>query len=92
LTTTIEIDPQVLDRDGILTRATADSGVPDRTSSSRENLRASVGLEADDNSVVIISNSLSLRIGHPFENLRKVELRRRSSRISGMRAEFNQRS
>lgn len=49
----MEIRPQDLDRAGAFSRMTSGSGVPGRTSSSRENLRASVGLEANANSVII---------------------------------------
>jgi hypothetical protein len=52
LTTAIEIDPQALDRDGILTRTTSGPGVPDRISSPRKNLRASVGLAANDKLII----------------------------------------
>jgi hypothetical protein len=53
LTTTMEISPQDLDRDGILTRATSGPGVADRISSSRKNLRASLGLEANDKLIIV---------------------------------------
>src|SRR5580700_2774619 len=52
LTTTIEIDPQALDTDGILTRTTSGPGVLDRISSSRKNLRASVGLAANNELII----------------------------------------
>jgi hypothetical protein len=51
----MEIDPQDLDRAEVLGRTTADPGVPDRISSSRENLRTSVGLEANNIPIIIPS-------------------------------------
>lgn len=68
----MEFRRQALDRSGVFDRTTSGPGVPDRILSSCENLRASVGLEANENAVIIISvplGSLRFWVGNPSENL-----------------------
>lgn len=58
----MEIRAKELDRAGVFCRADSSRGVADRSLSSRENLRASVSLETDNNLVIVISVSLGLDI------------------------------